>query len=390
MTVMEGQSVPTVGRVEAIPLRHALPPEQSYGSARGRVSAREGTLVRLETDDGVVGWGEAFGPPAAVCALVDDLAPLVVGAPVNHVSPVVHTALQVGYHRSHGGLHVCALSGVETAMWDAWGRYLGLSVSELLGGRVRSEVPAYASTGFVTEFVDDEGAFSAALQEAVGEGFSAAKIKVGLGRDRDRRRAEIAREKLGERGHLMVDFNSNYTADTACRVLDGLRDLDIDWAEEPVPPHDHAGYARVRRCGIPIAAGEAAYTRVDFRPLVADQLVDIVQPDLIKCGGIGEARTIVDLAQAWNLRVSPHVWGGAIGQAASLQLLAAIPNSPHTEIAGEPLWLELDRSPNELRWRLLTDPIIASDGVVAIPSGPGLGVCVDEDVVAELRVRDPE
>lgn len=373
-----------VARVQSFPVGHQLPDDGRYGSSRGRVSSRVATLVRLETTDGAVGWGEAFGPPAAVVPLVEEIAQTVVGRPVSRILPLVRHLLQAGYHRSSGGLHVCALSAVEIAMWDAWGHQLGVSVAELLGGRARGEVTAYASTGYVTDVADDEGVFTDMLTSATEEGFGAAKIKLGLGRQRDRRRAEIAREVLGN-GELMVDFNGNYTADVALRVLQSLDDLDLAWVEEPVSPDDHEGLARCRASGIPVAAGEAVYTRFGFRPLVSRQLVDIVQPDLIKCGGLSEARAIMDLAHAWNLRVSPHVWGGAIGQATSLQLLAAVPESPHTEVPGEPLWLEFDRAPNRLRDELLTEPIAADNGVVTIPTGPGLGVEVDENAVAALR-----
>lgn len=378
-----------VAKLEAIPVAHELPPGHRYGSSRGRVSARVATVVRLETRAGAVGWGEGFGPPAAVCALVAELADLIVGQPVNRIVPFVRGALQTGYHRSQSGLHVCAISAVELALWDAWGRQLGTSVATLLGGRARDEVMAYASTGYVTDQEDDDGAYADTLHQAVADGFPAAKVKLGLGRERDRRRAEIARDNLGEGRRLMVDFNGNYTADAALKVIDALRDLDIDWVEEPVPPEDLDGLRRVRHAGIPTATGEAVYTRFGFRPLVAHQLVDVIQPDVVKCGGLAEARAIVDLAHTWNLRVSPHVWGGAISQAATLQLLAAIPDSPHTDLPPHPLWFEFDRAPNRLREDVLVEPIVAHDGVVAIPDGPGFGVDVDEEAVAELRAREP-
>lgn len=374
-----------IARIDTFPVGHELPPGQRYGSARGRVSARVATLVRLETVDGTIGWGEAFGPPAAVTALVAEVAEAAEGQPVSRVVPLVRRLLLAGYHRGHGGLHVCAISGVEIAMWDAWGHQVGVSVAELLGGRARETVDAYASTGYVTDRQDNDDAYTRMLDDAVAEGFTAAKVKLGLGRDRDRRRAEIARERLGN-GALMVDFNGNYTADIARNVLDALGDLDLHWVEEPVPPDDLAGMARIRQAGVPVAAGEATYTRFGFRSLIAEQLLDVAQPDLIKCGGLAEARTIADLAHTWNLRVSPHVWGGAVGQAASLQLLAAIPDSPHTETAGAPLWLELDRAPNHLRDRLLTEPIVAKAGQVTIPSGPGLGVEVSQDAVDEFTI----
>ena len=373
----------TVRLVEPIPVAYPLG-DQAYGSARGRVPERQSTLVRLTSDDGVVGWGEAFGPPAAVCALVAEAATLVVGARLDGITPWVTRALLQQYHRGHSGLHVAAIGAVETAMWDAHGRTLGLSVGRLLGGRARDRVTAYASTGYVTQ-TRDLGEYRDTLVAAVSEGFSAAKVKLGLGFREDRRRAEMARDVLGPDRELMLDFNGNYTADIAATVIRGLLDLRPAWVEEPVPPEDLDGLARLRGVGVPLAAGEALYTRYGFRPLVADALVDVLQPDVSKTGGLGEARVIAHLAQTWNLRFSPHVWGSGVGQAAALQLMSSVPDFPHPEIHPEPMWFELDRGPNDLREVLVAEPVRCVDGEVAIPDRPGLGVDVDDDALARLR-----
>ncbi|QBI18425.1 mandelate racemase/muconate lactonizing enzyme family protein [Egibacter rhizosphaerae] len=378
---------PQVVKIEPIPVAHQLPSGHRYGSARGQIPARAATLVRLETSEGVVGWGEGFGPPGPVVAGVAELRDEVVGQPVDRIVPLVRHILQTGYHRGLGGAHLAALSGVEIALWDAWGRTLGVPVTSLLGGRAREELVPYASTGYVLDHEDGEAAYAAQLETVASDGFPAAKVKLGLGAERDRRRAELAREKLGDDRVLMVDFNGNYTADLAIETLMAIRDLRIAWVEEPVPPEDLDGLARVRAAGVPIATGEALYTRYGFRPVIASQLADVVQPDVAKCGGIAEARVIIDLAHTWNLRVSPHVWGGAVAQAASLQLLAAVPATPHTAVAPQPLWLEFDRGANRLRDDLLVTPIRPVDGVVPVPDGPGLGVEIDEDAVTELRVR---
>lgn len=373
----------TVKAIESVPVAYPLG-ERAYGSARGRVQRRESTLVRLTTDDGFTGWGEAFGPAGIVPSLVEEVSPLVLGGDLDRITPWVTKALQQHYHRGYGGLHVAAIGGIETAMWDAHGRTLGISVSRLLGGRAREYVDAYASTGYVTASRDD-GEFRAMVAEAVAAGFGAAKVKLGLGLRADRRRAELAREALGPERRLMVDFNGNYTADVAVRVMHALRELDIAWVEEPVPPEDVAGLARLRHTGVPIAAGEAVYTRHGFRALVADGLVDVVQPDVCKTGGLGEARVIAHLAQTWNLRFSPHVWGTAVGQAAALQLLGNVPDYPHPDIAPEPLWFEVDRGANALRDALVVDPPRVENGVVRIPDRPGLGIDVDDEALARWR-----
>ncbi len=378
-------SDPTIREVQAIPLAHDLGPGNAYGSARGRVSARTTTLVRLVTSEGVVGWGECFGPPVVMVPLVEELGESLVGQPVDRIEPFLAQILQSGYHRTTGGLHVFALSGVEIAMWDAWGRTLGVSVGRLLGGRARDEVIAYASTGYVTADLD-VGAYAQTITAAVEEGFKGAKVKIGLGYSRDRQRAEVAREHLGDHRYLMVDFNSNYTADVALRVLESLYELDIHWAEEPVPPEDLAGFRRLRNLRTPLAGGEALCTRSGFREIVSGRLLDIVQPDVCKCGGLSEARAIANLARTWNVRLSPHTWGGAISQAATLQLLASIPDYPHTEHAPAPLWFEFDRGTNRLREDLLDTPFRLQDGYLSIPDEPGLGVEVDVTAVEALRM----
>lgn len=378
-------SAPTVQEVRAIPLAHNIGSENAYGSARGRISARTATLVRLVTSDGVVGWGECFGPPTVMVPLVEELGESLVGQSIDWIEPLLAQTLQAGYHRTTGGLHVFALSGVEIAMWDAWGRTLGVSVGRLLGGRARDKVTAYASTGYVTADLD-VGAYAETIAAAVEEGFKGAKVKVGLGYTRDRQRAEIARKHLGDDRSLMVDFNSNYTADVALRVLEYLDDLDVYWAEEPVPPEDLSGFRRLRKFGTPLAGGEALCTRFGFREVISGRLLDVVQPDVCKCGGLSEARAIASLARTWNIRLSPHTWGGAISQAATLQLLASIPEYPHTDNPPDPLWFEFDRGPNRLREDLLDKPFRLQDGYVSIPDGPGLGVEVDTEAVKALRV----
>jgi D-galactarolactone cycloisomerase len=373
-----------VDRVDAFPLSYSL--DTAYGSARGTVAARTTTLVRLVTTDGVAGWGECFGPPRVMAPLVEELSAPLIGQPVSDIEPFIAQSLQRAYHLSNGGLHVCALSGLDIAMWDAWARTLDVSVSRLLGGRARDVVRAYASTGYVTADLEVER-FKESVLAAVEEGFTAVKVKIGLGLELDRPRAEATREAIGDAGILMVDFNANCTADTARRIVDGLSDLNIYWMEEPVPPEDLEGYRSLRQLGIPVAAGEALFTRYGFREIIASRLVDVVQPDVQKCGGLSEAKVIAHLARTWNVRLAPHHWGGAVSQAATLQFLASIPDYPHTEHAPEPLWLEFDRAPNALREDLPVEPIRADGSYVEIPDGPGLGIELNDDAVQALRLE---
>lgn len=376
-------STPTVHEVEPIPVSDDL--AEPYGSARGLVSERAATLVKVTTSEGVTGWGECFGPPKAVVPLVEELGCLLVGRPVDNMVPFAALALQAGYHRTTGGLHVFALSGVDIALWDAWGRTLGVSVARLLGGRARESVTAYASTGYATPDLDIS-AYAETVAVAAEEGFFGAKVKIGMGLAKDRERAETARQKLGSGRHLMVDFNASYTADAARRSIEAIADLDVSWAEEPLPPEDLSGLRQLRNLGVPLSGGEALCTRYGFREVVSQRLLDVVQPDVCKCGGISEARVIGELARTWNVRISPHTWGSAISQAATLQFMASVPDYPHTRHAPYPLWFEFDRAPNRLREDLLEKPFALEGGEVAIPDGPGLGVEVNVKAVDALRM----
>jgi D-galactarolactone cycloisomerase len=209
---------------------------------------------------------------------------------------------------------------------------------------------------------------------------------VGTGLAEDVARTEITRELLGPDSRLMVDYNANATVDTVRRSLYRLRDLDLYWVEEPLPPDDAAGWAMLRDLNVPIAAGEALYTRFGFRDVIAQRRVDIVQPDLTKCGGLTEAKLISQLAATWNLRFSPHCWGTGVAQAATLHLLAALPTVPFGQTGVEPALLEFDRGYNPLREGVLTTPLKFSASTVEVPPGPGLGIDVDEDAVRRLAL----
>ena len=372
----------TVTTVSAIPLRYQLE-GGGYGSSRGIVAARETTLVRLETSDGVVAWGEAWGPPLVTVPLINELGEVLAGARLDGPVPFVTNRLNQHYHRG-GGLFAAALSGVEIALWDALGRTLGVSVATLLGGRAREHVTPYASAGYVTPDRDLEK-FREALA-VTADGFAGAKIKCGLGVREDLERTSVAREVLGPDKALMVDFNGNYTADQAAAVARSLTELKMTWMEEPLPPDDVDGLRLLRGAGVALATGEALYTRAPFRRLVTERMVDFVQPDVTKVGGLAEARAICELARAWNVRVSPHVWGGGVGLAAALQLLASIPDYPHTNNTPQPLWLELDRGDNALRELVLKEPLCPEAGLLAVPTGPGLGIEVDQQALESLRV----
>lgn len=374
-----------VSNVEAIPLAYPLAEGRGYGSARGTVDQRVSTLIRIESEDGIVGWGEAFGPPRTMATLVDELlSDVVVGMNPFEVESLCERIYTGFYHFGSSGLIQSAVSGVDIALWDLLGRSLDTSVSNLLGGRERSTVTPYASTMYVTEWEQDP---AEPIRAAVEEGFTAAKIKIGRGLDDDVERVQTARSILGDDADLMVDCNGNYRPQQAVKLVAALEPYDVYWLEEPLPPEDLDGYERLQqRVDVSLAAGEAAYARFEFDELFERGVIDIAQPDVCKCGGLSEARLIAKLATTHNVAVSPHIWTGAIGLAASLQFAAALPSYPHSTTVPEELLFEFDRADNALRSDLLEDPIDPTGGTVSIPDGPGLGVSVDQDVVNRYRI----
>jgi D-galactarolactone cycloisomerase len=278
--------------------------------------------------------------------------------------------------RDHGqkGLPIEALSAVDIALWDLKGRHLGLPIHRLMGGPLRNRVQAYA-TGFYRKRHGDPLAYL--VEEAhqrVAEGFTGIKLKLGFGLEDDMRLCAAVRRAIGDRVSIMVDANHAYDATAAVRLGRSIQDLDLAWFEEPVPPEDLAGYREVKAAlTVPIAGGEAEFTRWGFRPLITERCMDILQPDVCAAGGISECKKIADMANAFGMRVNPHVWGTGVGLAASLQLIATLPHNPPGLVPLEPL-LEFDRSEHPIRMAVLQSPIVQQDGGVDIPQGP---CCMD-------------
>ncbi len=179
----------------------------------------------------------------------------------------------------------------------------------------------------------------------------------------------------------MIDYNGSRNGGLRHPLACGADRLPPVLGGGALPPEDTTGWARVAALGIPIAGGEALATRFGFREPISASRLDVVQPDVAKCGGLTEALAIAHLASAWNRTVSPHCWGSGVSQAATLQLLASLTPPATGMLDRDELWFELDRGPNPLRDGVLRQPIVATSGVVAIPDGAGLGVEIDEDFV---------
>jgi D-galactarolactone cycloisomerase len=294
------------------------------------------------------------------------------------------------YHmtRDYGrkGSVIAAISAIDIALWDIAGQFYQAPIHKLLGGAFRTRVQPYA-TGFYR--IKGQGEGQRLAEEALRHhdaGFSLMKVKLGYGVDDDIAcMREIGRAIQGKPITLMVDTNHAYGRAEALRLGRALEEYALRWYEEPVVPEDLAGYVEMRaKLTMPIAGGENEHTLFGFRELLAAGAVDIAQPDIGSCGGITAARHIMALAQSHGVQVNPHVWGSAIAQAASLHVIAAVPVAHHSLYPQEPV-LEYDRSSHPFRQHLIKEPITLSDGFVAIPNKPGLGIEVDRGTIEKYR-----
>jgi L-alanine-DL-glutamate epimerase-like enolase superfamily enzyme len=383
--------------VRASWLHVPIPPDRQHTTDFGRIESFDSTLVRIETESGPVGFGEAkaavgsAGTNAALCTCIEDeLAPLLVGEDPRDISrlwDVMYNGSRAHFAVARGhafpvlgrrGLTVAAIGGIDMALWDILGKSLGAPVWRLLGGRRHERMPAYASGGWAPA-----DRIAAELQGFLARGaFKAVKMRVGAGDgalDHSIRRVRAAREGLADAVDIMCDAHGTWTVAEAKRFCRAVADCDVAWLEEPVCADDKRGQAEVRAAtDIPIASGESEFTRFDFRDLIELRAVDILQPDLSIAGGITEAMRIEALASAHQLRFVPHLWGGGLTFAAGLHVAA---------VASSGFILEYSLGANPMLHELALEDFPVVDGMIEIPERPGLGVTIDEAFVERYRVR---
>jgi D-galactarolactone cycloisomerase len=368
--------------------------DKTFYSSQTAFPERNSYLVRVETDAGLVGWGEGgqYGPPEPVAACVDAvLAPRLIGR--DPTEPVRLWEELYAFSRDFGqkGTYIEAISALDIAFWDIAGQAAGLPVWKLLGGRFRDRITAYATGCYYPEDFGDMPKLLRALEEEAlsyaESGFELLKIKIGLlPLAHDIERIRIIRQAVGPGIGLLVDANHGYNAATAVRMGRLMEPFDIRFFEEPVPPEDRDGYRKVRAENpLPVAGGECEFTRYGFRDLIAGGCVDVVQPDLAVCGGFTAWTQILAFANAYGIATVPHVWGSGVAVAAALHAVATIPPFPHTahptSLLNRPV-IEFDRKHNPLRDDLLEERFGLEGGSLAVPDRPGLGVTIRDDIVA--------
>ncbi len=352
-------------------------------------------VIRVHTDAGITGIGEAHTSPSVLKAIIDapvshlttqGLKPLLIGQDPLRINALWNAMYDHTASYGRRGAVMQAISGIDIALWDIKGKNFGAPVHRLMGGPLRTEVKAYATGTYRTRTGDPMDYICEEVAGYKAEGFSAVKLKIGFDPEADAALTEKVRETIGPEVGLMLDANHGFDAVDAIRYAQMVEHLNIIWFEEPVAPEDLNGYLAVKAAtSIPLAGGECEYTRFGFREVLLRDAIDYLQPDTCAAGGLSECKKIADMANAFGKRMIPHVWGTGIGLATALQMLAVLPHNPPSRTPWEPM-LEFDRSESPMRQAILTRPIEHENGIVAIPDGPGLGIEIDRDALASFTV----
>ncbi len=377
-------------------LQYDLP--EMLGYSQQYYSKRSAHLVEVETDEGITGWGECFGPGNVALAnkgIVEKvIQPLILdGDPLDR-DVIWHKVYNLLRDHGQKGMPMQSLSGVDIALWDIAGKVAGLPLSKMIGGSFRDSVPAYGYgmmlrpepvKELAARFKDE----AAAIRDM---GYQATKMKVGFGPKDDIQLAKAVRKGVGDDFRFMVDANHCYTTSDAFYVGRALEELDAYWFEEPVAPEDLDGYRELRAgLKVNISGGEAEFNRWGWRSLLEARGLDIAQPEVCALGGISEYLRVLALCHAHFTPVINHVWGSAVAVATNLHLLAAMPPMPGGLHPWEPM-LEFDTTDNAFRDKLLTDPLNIQQqvknngGRVSVPTGPGLGVEPDRDFIRHYEI----
>jgi L-alanine-DL-glutamate epimerase-like enolase superfamily enzyme len=367
-----------ITNVSTIVYRQQLRPggHQPKFAGEGRV-AFETLLIKVDTDAGITGWGEAFPHRVwrAIISLVETLiVPVCIGADPTDISALMGRLMRHTYGVGRAGPVMYALSGLDIALWDILGKAANLPVYKLLGGAHAGKLPAqklpayasllkYGETDVVMRYCD----------EALVRGFRDVKVHE-TGRDEITGAARLLDQHDG--GGLMVDVNAPWLLQEALAAVAPLRELGLKWIEEPVwPPEDFRAASEIRAAGIPVAIGENVLTPTDFARLIDSRAVDYIQPSVAKIGGISVMRDIYALANQASVAVAPHSAYFGPGLVATAHVSAALSRAPMIER----LYCDLSENP-------FGDWYVPVDGYLALPQGPGLGVEPDLRLLEKLRV----
>ena len=373
----------TITKLEAIPVAYTEPNDSD--------STRSLLFCRIETSDGVVGWGEAITqfPEAsrAAAVLLEGLAEFVIGRdPLDH--HVILDALErrSWWYNYGGGIGAFVTSAIDVALWDLKGKILGRSVSDLIGGALRNELPVIASTHAFNPSLDFEIERHGAYVQ--NDGFRGVKIGMGkrgearLGYEFDRDLSFVAglRDAIGPDALLIMDRGQslNWSVADAIRRTQAFDDYRLAWMEEPLEPHDVEGFRRLRQhVTCLIGTGEREFTVEGYQRLTANGISDVVGFDPGRAGGITAGLKVIQLVEDANVWFNAHAWSSAVTTAASIALSAS---------TNRCMLFEQKPLPNPMQDELITQPFTQHDGSMTVPTGPGLGIEIIESVLEHYRL----
>ncbi|RWX19363.1 mandelate racemase/muconate lactonizing enzyme family protein [Rhizobium hidalgonense] len=336
------------------------------GTSKQFGGTRNWLFLKIDTDEGITGIGECSGWPRVIETAIHDLGPLLIGEDPAHVERLwqkMHIAMMG--HGMLGTVGGGAMTGIDMALWDIKGKALGVPVWTLLGGKVRDRIPIYSHANTPERAL--------ALRE---RGIKA--IKCGGVADPVRKVAAL-RDAVGDDMDIAIDLHGPpwLTPADACRLVRALEPYELMWVEDPIAPENIEGYRRIRDAAyVPLAAGERSANIFGERELIEKELVDVIQPDTGRAGGITQMKKIAAMAEAHHIQMAPHSGSlGPVAEYAALHLLAAIPNGLILE--------RLDDDWDGRRQTIVPHPQQV-DGLIAVPDGPGLGCDIDEAFVARF------
>ena len=360
--------------------------EKEFFFSQWEYSNRKICILKIICDNGIVGWGEAYGPATVVKESVNYIKQNIIGMNPLDSDIIWSTLFRRVHDYGRSGVFVSAISAIDIALWDIKGKYHKLPVSTLLGGSYREKIRPYATGLYFSDSKTLTDDLCNEALEYVNEGFKSIKMKVGLNLKDDIDNVKAVRNAIGPDIELMIDSNHAYSYDEALKLSKKLEDQDIKWFEEPLSPEFYDQYSDFKsKSLIPVAAGECEYLRYGFQKLLDKNCIDFLQMDICSCGGLTEAKRISALSSAKGVKVIPHTWGSGIAFYTAINFISNLEPIPG-RLYNEDAYIEYDRTENKIRENIIKNNITMKDGYISVNHKPGLGIDVDETYLNEIKI----
>ena len=388
-----------ISSIKSHVLRYELDKELGY--SQQYYKHRTAHLVEIETDEGITGWGECFGPGNIALAnkYIGEkvIQPLIIGEDPSNKEYIWHKVYNLLRDSGQKGMPIQALSGIDIALWDILAKKAKLPLYQLLGGKTNNKIPVYGYGMMLQKKSVEElcELFKKEANQIKEKNFKAMKMKVGLGPKEDLKLVSAVREAIGDDFKLMVDANHAYNKNDALYVGRGLDEMEIYWFEEPVAPEDYDGYKELKeRLKTNIAGGEAEFTKYGWNQLIKNNCIDIAQPEVCGLGGITEYLKVSALAQSNFIPIVNHVWGSALSVAVNLHLLTSLPDMPGGLFPTKSM-LEFDTTEKNIfitdlaeeKFSIL-EQVKENNGFASVSDKPGIGIIPNLDFIKEFEVNE--